>query len=333
MTRTHPLAFPLVFAIAAVTMLGSVPVHAAETDPYYGWWVPPKDGTSALNAAITIRLDDALRDVNRRADRESLRCEDVALSATVRLESTAGWFMLGLTRSWSVPFSPSSSTEYVETFTALTVYRDAALFPFGHFVPVDPAVRVGDIVFGTDKIAHFFTNGARYYRRYQDLRRAGADEAAAEDAAIDIGIGEESGWLGKWASGIFSYADLQANYRGLRFYRSLCEGLSPGLQLEDGQWHMATFDLARHVDPCWDEGFETSAFSDSDTPIIASAVRGLCPRYQRPDAQRRRAAYERQGCGGRNIDKTRAMIRRGELPNPSPTAIDQICRAITTSPP
>ncbi len=307
------------------SLVTSWPTVAAETDPYYAWWAPPKDSTTALNAAIVDAIDEGLRSVNRCGHPELLRCEDVAIRSTARLDRTAGWFMIGLTRAWPVDFSPGSSTEYVERFVPLSVYRDAPLLPFGHFVPVDPAVRVGDIVFGTDKLAHFFTNGARYFARYHDVRDGGASEDDAEDAAIAVGLAEEQGFLGQWASGILSYADLQANYRGLRFFRSLCEGPRPALRLEQGRWHMDAFDIARHVDPCWDEGFETSAFAAVDAPIIAGAVRELCPRYHRPDAQRRRAAYERQGCRGRSIDIVRRMISQGALPDPAATAIDKLC--------
>lgn len=67
-------------------------------------------------------------------------------------------------------------------------------------MPVDPAVRVGDIVFGTDKLAHFFTNGARYFARYfgryfaryQAVRDGGASVDDAEDAAIAVGLGEKT---------------------------------------------------------------------------------------------------------------------------------------------
>ena len=203
------------------------PLRAAETDPYYGWWVPPHDGTRALDDAINRLLTASIDDENARGDRASHRCEDVALHLEGRLAPTAGWFFLGLTRSWDVDVSPRSSREYVEEFGPLSVYTPARLFPFGKFVPVDPSVRVDDIVFGTDKIAHFFTNGARYYRRFLEEKAAGRSDDDAVDAAIAIGVGEEAGVLGQWASGIFSFADLQANLRGLFWYRSLCEGAAP----------------------------------------------------------------------------------------------------------
>lgn len=307
------------------------PLRAAETDPYYGWWVPPHDGTRALDDAINRLLTASIDDENARGDRASHRCEDVALHLEGRLAPTAGWFFLGLTRSWNVDVSPHSSREYVEEFGPLSVYTPARLFPFGKFVPVDPSVRVDDIVFGTDKIAHFFTNGARYYRRFLEEKAAGRSDDDAVDAAIAIGVGEEAGVLGQWASGIFSFADLQANLRGLFWYRSLCEGAAPRLALVDGHWRLQPFSIADVVDPCWDEAFEPSAFASDDAERIRAAVVGHCPRFRTPSVQRRWRAYLARDCPGR--ERTAAVAERMQA-RPADARrifIDRVCAA-TTSP-
>ena len=291
-----------------VALLMSTSAVAAETEPYYGWWSPPRDGTHGLDVAINALLQASLRDLNARGDRAALRCEDIAPRLQDRLAPTAGWFFIGLTRSWNVDFSPRSSHEYVEDFTPVSVYAPARLLPFGKFVPFDPAVRVGEIVFGTDKIAHFFTNGARYHVRFVAEKARGRSDDDAIDAAIEIGVREESGFLGRWASGIFSFADLQANQRGLAWYRSLCEGPEPGLRLVDGRWVLRPFSIADHVDPCWDEAFEPSSFADDDAPRIRRAVSQLCPRFEAPETQRRWRSYTARGCPGRS--RSHVVARR-----------------------
>lgn len=236
-----------------------------------------------------------------------------------------GWFFLGLTHSWNVDFSSRSSREYVEDFAPLSIYAPASLLPFGKLVPVDPAVRVGDIVFGTDKLAHFFTNGARYYLRFVAEKARGASDDDAIDAAIEIGVREESGILGRWASGIFSFADLQANQRGLTWHRSLCEGPEPGLRLVDGRWALRPFSIAAHVDPCWDEAFEPSSFSDDDAPPIARAIASLCPRFRAPDAQRRWRAHTARGCPGRSRSHVVARRVLTVPPDTARTWIATVC--------
>lgn len=308
-----------------VALLTATSAIAAETEPYYGWWSPPRDGTRGLDEAINALLQKAIADVNARGDRATLRCEDIAPRLQDRLAPTAGWFFVGLTRSWNVDFSPRSSREYVEDFTPLSVYAPARLLPFGKVVPVDPAVRVGDVIFGTDKIAHFFTNGARYHVRFLAEKARGRTEDDAVDAAIGIGVMEESGVLGRWASGIFSYADLQANQRGLAWYRSLCEGPAPGLRLVDERWVLRPFSIAEHVDPCWDEAFEPSGFSDDDAPIIRAAVSHLCPRFHAPGAQRRWQAYVARGCPGRSRSHVVARRLLTVPPDATRTWIGAIC--------
>jgi hypothetical protein len=309
----------------------AAPSRAAETDPYYGWWVPPRDGSLALDDAINRLLQETIADENARRDRVARRCEDIALHLQGRLAPTAGWFFLGLTRSWNVDVSPHSSREYVDEFGALSVYTPARLFPFGKFVPVDPSVRVGVIVFGTDKIAHFFTNGARYYRRFLEEKAAGKSDDDAIDAAITIGVGEEAGVLGQWASGIFSFADLQANLRGLFWYRSLCEGAAPRLALVDGRWRLEPFSIAEHVDPCFDEAFEPSAFDGDDAKRIRAAVVGHCSRFRTPSVQRRWRAYLARDCPGR--ERTAAVAERMQAhpPEAHRIFIDRVCAA-TNSP-
>lgn len=296
---------------------------AAETEPHYAWFFPPRDGSRGINAAVDAAVAAALSDVNARADRETLRCEDVAIRATARLAPTAGWFFLGLTRSWDVDFSPHSSTEYVERFLPISVYRHARLFPFGKVVPTDPAVRVGDIVFGTDKIAHFFTNGGRYFVRFNAERGVVGDDEA-EVRAIEDGVDEERGILGQWASGIFSYADLEANHSGLGFYRGLCEGPSPALRKEQGRWQMEPFDIARFVTPCWDEAWEPSVFA-GDADAVRAALADNCPRWRQPAVQIRRRAYQQRDCRSTSHLRLRVRILAGELPDPRPFDIAAVC--------
>jgi hypothetical protein len=308
-----------------LALLSPTTALSAETEPHYGWWSPPRDGTRGIDDAVNGLLRAGLADINARGDRARLRCEDVAPRLQDRLAPTAGWFFVGLTRSWNVDFSPRSSREYVEDFTPLSVYAPARLLPFGKLVPVDPAVRVGDVIFGTDKLAHFFTNGARYYTRFVAEKARGKSDDDAVDAAIEIGVMEESGILGRWASGIFSFGDLQANQRGLAWYRSLCEGPDPGLRLVDGRWELRPFSIAAHVDPCWDEAFEASGFSDDDAPRIRAAIAQLCPRFHEPAAQRRWSAYEARGCPGRSRSHVVARRLLTVPPDTARTWIGTIC--------
>ena len=329
----------LAFVVVAVVfcLLAGPTAQAGETDPHYAWLHPPNDATAALNDAIAGEMAVGLSAANERADRASLTCRDAAAAMTARLSQTAHWFFLSSLAGWGVPRSPGNSSEYFGRFREESTYRYAALLPFGSFVPLDPAVAVNGVLFGTDKIGHFFTAGLRYYDRYTNERQRGATHEDAERAALLVGIGEESGVLGRCASGIFSYADLEANYQGLRFYQQLCDGSDGsdgsapqlafvGDNAASQRWRLILpFDLARFVTPCWDESFYPSAYGDLDRDAVRRAMRGYCARWRTPVVQKRRALYRQRGCQSFSVAALREMISKHTTPDPSPFAIDELC--------
>jgi hypothetical protein len=306
------------FAIAAF-------IASAETDPYYGWFHPPHDGTAGINAEIDKQFAIGLADINHFPPDT---CIAAARGMTSRLGATAAWFWAGSTRFWRVDRSPKTRTEYNERFRNESTYRWTALLPFGSFVPLDPTVRVGDILFGTDKLGHFFTNGYRYFERFEKARAAGESEDQAERDAIATGVDEENTMLGVAVSGIFSYADLETNWRGFEFFRDLCEGDHPALTVDtSGKWHLnRSFHIEHWADPCWDEGFEPSWFASQSAKDVQRAIASSCTKWtSSPEVAERRARYEQRGCSSKSIDVLHEMIAQKKAPDPSPFSIDQIC--------
>ncbi len=84
-----------------------------------------------------------------------------------------------------------------------------------------PTVRLYGIDVGTDKIGHLFQQGYEYFNLYADARARGADETAADEAAVKYGVLTESALYGVMLTGVYSNGDLAANYAGFKFYRNL----------------------------------------------------------------------------------------------------------------
>ncbi len=87
-------------------------------------------------------------------------------------------------------------------------------------------IRLGDVLLGVDKIDHFWVQGHLYYEK--------AHQGERDEQAVRYGTRTERMKWGMMTTGVFSYADLAANYDGYRFYRDL---LQPGSILqrdEDG---------------------------------------------------------------------------------------------------
>lgn len=102
-----------------------------------------------------------------------------------------------------------------------SVYRCTFSPMLASFLIDAPTVRVHGYYMGTDKIDHFFQQGHGYFQKIRKLEAAGATEAAAVAAVVAHGAKQEHGYFGTLASGVYSNADLAANYAGMKFYRNL----------------------------------------------------------------------------------------------------------------
>lgn len=110
------------------------------------------------------------------------------------------------------------------------------MYTYVHF-PLDPrrlvllfqssTVKAYGVYFGTDKLSHFHHMGMFYYDAYRGHRRGGMDHKRAVDALVHTyskgGPIGESSLLGFFATGVYSNADLAANYAGFKFYLNLTE--------------------------------------------------------------------------------------------------------------
>lgn len=304
------VAVALVFALV-LFCTGSA--RANETDPWYAWVHPPRDGTAAINNAINERFAHGLTFTNG-----DMTCREAAERMTKSMRTAAFFFFLGDLSTWGVDYAPRTASEYFEQTATNGSYRHI----YG-LMPLDPAMRSGDVLFGTDKLGHFFTNGLRQYDTYRKARAGGASEDEAMERSIEAGVREEQTWLGLYPSGILSYADLEANHQGVLFYRSLCEG--GGLVRSEDAWTLREpFDIARHVSPCWDEAYRPSYFSRA-ADAARRGLREMCPDLSRPDVRARLEAYRAQGCRSASLRVVNERVKKGELPDPSPWGFSRVC--------
>lgn len=108
------------------------------------------------------------------------------------------------------------------------IYADTAAIRPLLTIGVAPTVKLHGVYQSTDKIGHFLQQGFEYYRAYRVARRDGESEAKAVQAAIDVGVDQESSYFGELPTGVFSNSDLAANYAGFKFYRNLTEAMTVG---------------------------------------------------------------------------------------------------------
>ena len=115
-----------------------------------------------------------------------------------------------------------------------------------NYLTISPTVRLYGAEFGTDKIDHFFQQGYQYSSIARKQIKRGLTMEQAEKKAVQWGQKTEQTYFGSWVSGVYSNADLFANYAGMRFYQGLTEKITidkrtfgPLFYLRDGYWNIA----------------------------------------------------------------------------------------------
>lgn len=122
------------------------------------------------------------------------------------------------------------------------VFSQSPLFVIG----LAPTINMYDYYFGTDKLGHFFMQGHTYYTMYMYFLNHGKSPQQAHAAIILYGQILEQTYLGTLINGVYSNADLSANYSGWKFYMNLAHSiiigddtLPPILVLHGDKWEFS----------------------------------------------------------------------------------------------
>ncbi|GEM_PF-397342 len=141
--------------------------------------------------------------------------------------------------------------------------RSAASSPLA----LSPLIKVNGYVIGVDKLEHMFGMGYAYFKRHHirgmKMRRV-----------LKLGVIAEKTYLGGnfLATGVFTYADLSANFNGMRFWNHMLQkdddvlgkqhNLGPYVTCEAGQWKKANpIDFSNYVDRTYQENYNCSKFA------------------------------------------------------------------------
>jgi hypothetical protein len=111
---------------------------------------------------------------------------------------------------------------------ARAVYGDSLFTKPLFLVDLSPTVNVYGTYMGTDKLGHLFQQGYEYFREFRREETGGGDEQRALARAVRLGVAQESGIFGEALIGVYSNADLAANYAGLKFYLNLTRTVEIG---------------------------------------------------------------------------------------------------------
>ena len=231
---------------------------AGETDQYLVWNLELVDSSTHMNEYINAGIESELE--KRTAEgRNDCRCQELA-------EDLFRYFFKGIhssrVRKWlfvseDIDRYPGRSVTYNQ-YVKMSIYRNRTFPPW---LPMSRTIRIGDVYLGVDKIGHFFGFGRRYFQRYMTAIKEGLTEQEAIERVVKWGVYMEMGLVGGLVDGIFSHADLEANFQGFMLAKDLCIGNAPFLAKEGPEWILTRpIDMREYVTPDFDESYNYSHF-------------------------------------------------------------------------
>lgn len=237
--------------------LGMSPLQAEETDQYT---LPPTDlqdiGPAASRNLYAV-LEKVVRQTNERIQILMPKATQNRLAASQLAERLDEVYLIneiynstgpGFPRwiRWNtLSVDPNQPIRYREIWPWKNIYwRVFTQSPPALLLLVDTVNMYGHY-FGVDKLGHFFMQGHNYYRLYRFLLRHGKTPTEAQAIMVSYGDMVEQSYLGTMINGVFSNADLSANFAGFKFYRNLVhsikigdETLAPILVLKNNRWEI-----------------------------------------------------------------------------------------------
>lgn len=244
-----------------------------------------------INAEIALResctAGTAAKGVKcRSADKERerlayLRSNDAVAEAVYKLHGDGSIFITHIGKWLNSHRFTATPARYKTSFSDSIFVTMPIDYAF-----LSPTVKIDGVEFGTDKLDHFFQQGYQYYKMYAKRVAGGvsADEAARK--AISWGQRTERTYFGYWVSGVYSNADLYANYAGMKFYQSLTRPVPLGdktrpalLTLADGKWQVSDGVNLRNdllkpfISDHMNEALNASGFTAIVYPVVKRVVR------------------------------------------------------------
>jgi hypothetical protein len=217
------------------------------------------DGTEVLDAEMNRRLEKAIAKANKWG-----RCKKKRLYSVLGNHLRAGpegFFMVSPLENfanWNKEVPKDGVPRSESIYSRVRVYESVPI----NLYPLGKVIRVNDSIIAGDKFSHFFNVGWTYYTLHY------VDESPISDA-LDYGDTTERLIWGLLTTGVYSWADLSANFSGMRFWASvlgepdvLGRNLPALVKCENNKWvQNRSFKWANWVSPAWDEGVNCNTYA------------------------------------------------------------------------
>jgi hypothetical protein len=302
----------------------SLSASALETDQYMTWGVELSDSGGYINKYLNEKISSALKVID-----SELTCEKAAIESMDWNGRT--------TDMLSAIESDMYHSEEVDRWPPLTksakgvikesIYRDVSIFKLKVF---GVNLKMNGVYFGVDKLGHFVTVGRDYYKTFRKYRRRGKSIEFSQIKAIKRGLFSERTYYGYLVSGVFSFADLEANFQGLEFMRSMCEGDKPLLKKDnEGNWSLSRkIDITNYVTPKWDESFYTSTYRKKRFRQVRPHLAKYCEKRSEPSVIKRFTSYYLRDKDNLNSTYLDNLVSKKKLKVPAFQNLSFVCAMI-----
>jgi len=264
----------LVAGLITTGVLFSSPVKALETDQYLTWNVELKDSSQTFNDYFNNELiPNYLEKINKRPNKKTKEELVSGLYQYAFQGLYSSRVRHFLNNSEEIDRFPDKSVSFRE-YKRESIYRSDLPFPW-FFLPISRTLNINGNYLGVDKIGHFFGFGRRYFQEYTKLTDKGVNEQKAIEKIIDRGIVLEKLLVGGLIDGVFSSADLEADYQGFLLARKLSSS-DDYFNLENGKWkQIKPVDIISFINPDFDETYNPSYYSGLRKPYTQKRIKEL----------------------------------------------------------
>ncbi len=202
-----------------------------------------------------------------------------------------GSLVLTVTGKWFMKHRFSHEPARYKTSFTDSIYMAEPI----DYLTMSPTVRIYGTEFGTDKIEHMLQQGYDYYNIYKRETSGGATPEDAAKKAVDWGKMTEWTYFGMLIAGVYSNADLVANYAGMKFYQGMTQPVQIGtttrpaiLSLTDGSWtvnrpqNLRDDLLKPFISDHLNEALNPSVYAFTLYPFVRNTVKKRsCPQWKK----------------------------------------------------
>ena len=308
--------------VLLAVLLINTPAQALETDQFYAWGKPIEDSTHYLNAWVRLTIQSALdsRPADALQDCESA-VKEVQIDLQHSIYQPIELWIISSDLVDRVPRGLENDLDYRSKYLLSKTF----LFDYARWLQPSPTLQVNEIRFGSDKLAHFFSEGWWYYKYWKKNRHDHTQEQL-QRGMFEYGVKLERSIQGVTTTGVFSPGDLEANYQGFIFYHQLCHADEPLLYRQEGRWKFSDrFDFRDYIYPEWDESWNPNIYSRKRWEGIRTTMAAYCPMLNSDWVNRQRTLYAGLDTLTLTEDLIREWVAAGELEDPQSFDIAAVC--------